>query len=123
MLALSLLLSALLPLLPLALYFILLTLLVSLATLYGYGPFRPALAGMQAVEASQLYLLMIISLGLLVATREQRHRSRRQQTQQQQLLLDALLQARHPAFFACRRKLNSWIGSHTTPFSACRHVS
>lgn len=98
-LALSLLLSALLPLLPLALYFILLTLLVSLATLYGYGPFRPALAGMQAVEASQLYLLMIISLGLLVATREQRHRSRRQQTQQQQLLLKALLQTRHPTFF------------------------
>ncbi|HGM5420605.1 TPA: MASE1 domain-containing protein [Serratia liquefaciens] len=98
-LALSLLLSALLPLLPLALYFILLTLLVSLATLYGYGPFRPALAGMQAVQASQLYLLMIISLGLLVATREQRHRSRRQQTQQQQLLLNALLQTRHPAFF------------------------
>lgn len=98
-LALSLLLSALLPLLPLALYFILLTLIVSLATIYGYGPFRPALAGMQAIEASQLYLLMIISLGLLVAKREQQHRSQRQQTQQQQLLLNALLQARHPAFF------------------------
>lgn len=98
-LTLSLLLSALLPLLPLALYFILLTLLVSLSTLYGYGPFRPALTGMQAVEASQLYLLMIISLGLLVATREHQHRSRHQQTQQQQLLLKALLQTRHPAFF------------------------
>ncbi|KYQ96978.1 hypothetical protein AWY96_00075 [Serratia plymuthica] len=98
-LALSLLLSALLPLLPLALYFILLTLLVSLATIYDYGPFRPALAGMQAVEASQLYLLMIISLGLLVATREQQHHSRRQRMQQQQLLLNALLQTRHPTFF------------------------
>lgn len=98
-LTLSLVLSALLPLLPLALYFILLTLLISLATICDYGPFRQALAGIQAVEASQLYLLMIISLGLLVATREQQHHAQRQQTQQQQLLLNALLQARHPTFF------------------------
>ncbi|HEJ9094109.1 TPA: MASE1 domain-containing protein [Serratia odorifera] len=98
-LALSLLLAALWPLLPLALYFILLTLLVSLATLYGYGPFSAALAGTQAVEASQLYLLAVISLGLLVATREQQHRARNQQHQQRLQLLGYLLQARQPAFF------------------------
>ncbi|MCS3408213.1 MASE1 domain-containing protein [Serratia sp. AKBS12] len=98
-LTLSLLLAALWPLLPLALYFILLTLLVSLATLYGYGPFAATLSGIRAVEASQLYLLVIISLGLLIATREQQHRTLSQQGQQRLQLLGSLLQARQPTFF------------------------
>lgn len=84
------------PLRALTLYFIFLALLVSLTTLNGYGPFAVDASGMQN---SQLYLLALISLGLIVATHAKELSSLNDKRQQQLLLLSNLLQKQQPIFF------------------------
>lgn len=117
LLILSLLLAAWLPLFPLCLYFVLLTMLASLATFYNYGPFPAMLKGMQTIIASQIYLLVLISLGLLVSTREQHHRSKYQRLLRQKCLLSSFLQNREPVSFCLSRDTGQidWL-SHETVY-------
>ncbi|AFI89643.1 MASE1 domain-containing protein [Pectobacterium parmentieri] len=91
----SLMLAMVWPFRELTLYLFFLTLLVSLATLYGYGPLVEM--GGQGLQFSQLYLVVVISLGLLVAAHEKEHgiRSDAQRLQ----LLSHLLHPQSPVFF------------------------
>lgn len=117
LLILSLLLAAWLPLFPLCLYFVFLTMLASLATFYNYGPFPAMLNGTQTILASQIYLLVLISLGLLVSTREQHHRSKYQRLLRQKRLLSTFLQNRDPVSFYLTRETGEidWL-SHETVY-------
>ncbi|WP_242506224.1 hypothetical protein [Pectobacterium zantedeschiae] len=79
----------------LTLYLFFLTLLVSLATLYDYGPFV-GMGGL-GLQFSQLYLVVVISLGLLVAAHEKEHGI--QGDAQRLPLLSHLLHPQSPVFF------------------------
>nr|WP_303047398.1 MASE1 domain-containing protein [Serratia marcescens] len=92
----SLIFTAWLPLRILSIYFMFLVLLVSLTTLYGYGPL--ASGDQQGVQASQLYLLTIITLGLIVAARGSESSLQNTQMRQQLVLLENALQ-QQPVFF------------------------
>ncbi|KGT89127.1 hypothetical protein NG99_20050 [Erwinia typographi] len=96
-LGISLVLTAWWPLRALSAYFMWLTLVVSLATFYGYGPL--ATGDQQGVQASQLYLLAVITLGLIVATREKEQLVLNAKIRQQLGLLDNLLTTQQPVFF------------------------
>jgi len=96
-LGISLMLTVVWPLPVLTLYFLSLTLLVSLTTLYGYGPL--AIEDQQDIQFSQFYLLMLISLGLLLAAQESTRKGHRKKQQQQLLLLSHLIQQQQPVFF------------------------
>ncbi|WP_261119790.1 MASE1 domain-containing protein [Serratia ficaria] len=96
-LGLSLVFTAWLPLRILSIYFMFLTLLVSLATLYGYGPL--ATGDQQGVQASQLYLLTIMTLGLIVAARGKELSLLNTRMRQQLVLLDHALHKQRPVFF------------------------
>lgn len=92
-----LLLSVMLSLRALTLYFMCLTLVVSVATLTGYGPL--ASGGHSGMQSSQLYLLLVISLGLILAARERSQTFRREQQQKHLSLLRGLLNKEQLVFF------------------------
>ncbi|AGB84050.1 putative integral membrane sensor domain protein [Serratia sp. FGI94] len=96
-LGLSVVFTAWLPLRILSIYFMFLTLLVSLSTLYGYGPL--ATGDQQGVQASQLYLLTVITLGLIVAARGKEFLLLNTKMRQQLALLDNALHQQQPVFF------------------------
>ncbi|OPJ90682.1 hypothetical protein B1H39_24505 [Serratia marcescens] len=81
----------------LAVYFLYLTLLVNLTTLYGYGP----LAGndVQDMQLSQLYLLVALSLGLVLAAHKSETKVHTQKLQQQLNLICNMLEKQQPVFF------------------------
>lgn len=110
-LGLSLIFAAWLPLRILSIYFMFLVLLVSLTTLYGYGPL--ASGDQQGVQASQLYLLTIITLGLIVAARGSESSLQNTQMRQQLLLLENALQQQQPVFFQLSANATrlSWLHS------------
>ncbi|MBH3000346.1 MASE1 domain-containing protein [Serratia marcescens] len=86
-----------LPQRTLAVYFLYLTILVNLTTLYGYGP----LAGndVQDMQLSQLYLLVALSLGLVLAAHKNETKVHNQKLQQQLKLICNMLEKQQPVFF------------------------
>ncbi|EPF0317220.1 hypothetical protein ACSN7O_004621 [Enterobacter chuandaensis] len=89
----SLMLAISLPVRTLSFYFLLLTLLVNLTTLVGYGPFAD-----DGIFASQLYLFLVIGLGIVLAANEQEHALDREKQQQLLSLYPVLANQQHIFF-------------------------
>lgn len=97
----------------LAVYFLYLTLLVNLTTLYGYGP----LAGndVKDMQLSQLYLLVVLSLGLVLFAHKNETRVHNIKLQQQLNLICNMFKKQQPVFFQIPsdgRKCQ-WSGYHS----------
>lgn len=93
----SLVLAASLPLKTLSLYFLYLTLLISLTTLAGNGPL--ATNDSRGMENSQFFLLIVMTLGLLLAGREKESAMRAEDLQQQLMSLSRIMEKYKPILF------------------------
>jgi integral membrane sensor domain MASE1 len=84
----------------LVVYFIIISFIISLATIYGYGPFAADyIYGLQGVIASQVLLLIILTQGLLISSVVNKYQASHRLMQQQYQLVSRLPGVQHTTFF------------------------
>lgn len=118
----SLVLTVSLPLNILTVYLLYLTLLINLATLLGYGPL--VVNEPQGMQASQLYLLVVVSLGLIFAVYKKENSARHEKLRQQLTLLCHLLENQQPVFFQFSSDTERfrWSGNQSVFGIACQDL-
>lgn len=90
-------LAASLPLKSLSICFLYLTLIISFATLFGAGPL--ATNDARGLESTQLFLLAVMTLGLLLAGHENESAMREEALEQQLLSLSRVMEKHKPVLF------------------------